>query len=454
MSSRSRHHLTISDKNRLRRYHKQHPELTQEELREWAYTTFGQWIARSTVGHIVRAPEEVSANPEATRFQSGRYPDMEQELYAVIEARWRQLGVGVKKAGGSHGLSDAELWTKANEILKRTRGSDESVSVAWVHRFKKRHGLHRWQMKRAAAAVAPTGTEEMEMQQQQTVVEHRVDGTESAILDVTGNKRSATEVTELSEVTGKWINSARKRPATTVARTSDACASAAATAHAAASPSAVGTRSHFVSSDDILLLTHVLTIKPWGFPYAMDGWLQVMEKLRSDDSFRLEKTAGACQARINLLLSHMKAGNTSALRKSGTKEEFDTKCALIAEVATQIDEYARATQKRNSKSLTVVGDQMSVAKDRRETAACTGVPDLVQDREQIAPRRLELMERKMDRELAAQKRHSEEQVMRLEQLHREQQQIQQEQHAQLLATIQQQQAMMFDLIKSLAPSTN
>ncbi|UIZ23582.1 hypothetical protein KXD40_007734 [Peronospora effusa] len=401
MSSRSRHHLTISDKNRLRRYHKQHPELTQEELREWAYTTFGQWIARSTVGHIVRAPEEVSANPEATRFQSGRYPDMEQELYAVIEARWRQLGVGMKEAGGSHGLSDAELWTKANEILKRTRGSDESVSVAWVHRFKKRYGLHRWQMKRAAAAVAPTGTEEMEMQQQQTVVEHCLDGTESAILDVTGNKRSATEVTELSEVTGKWINSARKRPATTVARTSDACASAAATAHAAASPSAVGTRSHFVSSDDILLLTHVLTIKPWSFPYAMDGWLQVMEKLRSDDSFRLEKTAGACQARINLLLSHMKAGNTSALRKSGTKEEFDTKCALIAEVATQIDEYARATQKRNSKSLTVVGDQMSVAKDRRETAACTGVPDLVQDREQIAQRRLELMERKMDRELAA-----------------------------------------------------
>ncbi|UIZ23396.1 hypothetical protein KXD40_007742 [Peronospora effusa] len=63
------------------------------------------------------------------------------------------------------------------------------------------------------------------------------------------------------------------------------------------------------------------------------------------------------------------------------------------------------------------------------------------------------MERKMDQELAAHKRHSEEQVMRLEQLHREQQQIQQEQHAQLLATIQQQQAMMFDLIKSLGPTS-
>ncbi|CAI5744591.1 unnamed protein product [Peronospora destructor] len=449
MSSRSRHHLTIGDKNRLRRYHKQHPELTQEELREWAYTTFGQWVARSTVGHIVRGPEEVSANPEATRFQSGRYPDMEQELYAVIEARWCQLGVDMKQVGGSHGLvlSDAELWTKANEILKRMRGSDESVSLAWVHRFKKRHGLHRLQLKRAAAAVAATETEDVEMQQQQTVVEHCLDETECAVLAVTGNKRSATEVTESSEVAGTWMDSVRKRPATTVARTSGACASA------AASADAVGTRSHFVSSDDILLLTHVLAIKPWVFPYAMDGWQQVVEKLRSDDSFQLEKTAGACQARINLLLSHMKAGNTSALRKSGTESEFDTKCALIAEVATQIDEYARATQKGNGKSLTEVGAPISVAKVRREAAACTGIPDLVQDRERMAQRRLELMERKMDRELAAQKRHSEEQVMRLEKLHREQQQIQQEQHAQLLATIQQQQAMMCDLIKLMAPTS-
>ncbi|KAG3131859.1 hypothetical protein PI124_g22640, partial [Phytophthora idaei] len=58
------------------------------------------------------------------------------------------------------------------------------------------------------------------------------------------------------------------------------------------------------------------------------------------------------------------------------------------------------------------------------------------------------------RELAAQKRHSEEQVARLEKLHYEQQKVQQEQHAQLLATIQQQQVMMFDLIKSLAPVPN
>ncbi|OWZ09334.1 hypothetical protein PHMEG_00017984 [Phytophthora megakarya] len=377
--SRSRHHLTIADKNRLRRHHREHPELTQEQLREWAYASFGQWVARSTVGHIVRAPEEVSANPEATRFQSGRYPDMEQELYALLVARATQLGVDVKQLDGANVLSDAELWAKANEILKRSRGSTESVSVAWVHRFKRRHGLHRSQLKRAAE----------------------------------------TEQTQLSGEAAVE-DPARKRAAT-------------ATATAA--------RSHFVSSDDILLLTHVLQIKPWTCPFVMDGWQQVADKLRGEGAFRLEKTAGACQARLSLLVGHMKAGNTAALRKAGTEEELDRKCALVAEVAAQMEKSERSLK----------GDDSSAAVES-VSPATTGMTDLAHERERIAQRRLELMERKMERELAAQKRHSEEQVSRLEKLHREQQKIQQEQHAQLITTIQQQQAMMLDLIKSLAPT--
>ncbi|KUF83225.1 hypothetical protein AM587_10003189 [Phytophthora nicotianae] len=408
-ASRSRHHLTIADKNRLRRHHQQHPELTQEQLREWAYAAFGQWVARSTVGHIVRAPEEVCANPEATRFQSGRYPDMEQELYTLIVARATQLGVDLKQLDSSGGiLSDSELWTKANEILKRTRGSQESVSVAWVHRFKKRHGLHRSQLKRAATEAATM----------QTVAEQTIAEQMSAL-----DNGIATD-TETSEP-------ARKKAAnvTTTATTN---------------------RSHFVSSDDILLLTQVLVIKPWTFPYVMDGWQQVTEKLRAEESFRLDKTAGACQARLNLLLGHLKAGNTTALRKSGTEEEFDRKCAMVAEVAKQMGEYENA-QKGNN--LPVVVESVPSAR-QNPVAVNTMLPDLAKERERMAQRRLELMERKMERELAAQKRHSEEQVARLEKLHHEQQKVQQEQHAQLLATIQQQQAMMFDLIKSLAPVHN
>lgn len=72
----------------------------------------------------------------------------------------------------------------------------------------------------------------------------------------------------------------------------------------------------------------------------------------------------------------------------------------------------------------------------------------------MAQRRLELMERKMERELAAQKRHADEQVKQLEKLHREQMELQKSQHDQLLATIQQQQAMIQDLIKSVSTITS
>ncbi|KAL4102763.1 hypothetical protein PRIC1_006506 [Phytophthora ramorum] len=51
---------------------------------------------------------------------------------------------------------------------------------------------------------------------------------------------------------------------------------------------------------------------------------------------------------------------------------------------------------------------------------------------------------------AEQRRHADEQVRELERLQRVQLEAQQNQHAQLLATIQQQQAMMLDLIKSVA----
>ncbi|KAE8960622.1 hypothetical protein PR003_g31339, partial [Phytophthora rubi] len=454
-ASRARHHLTIADKNRLRRHHREHPELTQEQLREWAYAAFGQWVARSTVGHIVRAPEEVCANPQATRFQSGRYPDMEQELYALMAARGAQLGVDIKRLDAPV-LSDAELWAQANEILKRTRGSDESVSVAWVHRFKKRHGLHRSQLKRAAvtatAAAPAAAADEMAAEvlvqtPELTVAEQTLEAAHASA----GDKRRAADAAVGAELEGleHTPEPSKKRPATavTVATAAATEAIAAATEAIAASTVAAGNRSHFVSSEDILLLTQVLSVKPWAFPYAMDGWQQVVEKLREDGNFRLEKTVGACQARVSLLLGHMKAGNTAALRKSGTEDEFDRKCALIREVSSLMDTHGGPPTAENPSTTSAAAAPVAV----QDAASSIGVLDLAQEREQMAQRRLALMERKLERELAAQKRHSEEQVSRLEKLHREQQKIQQEQHAQLLGTIQQQQAMMFELIKSLAP---
>ncbi|KAI9916008.1 hypothetical protein PsorP6_007038 [Peronosclerospora sorghi] len=161
-----------------------------------------------------------------------------------------------------------------------------------------------------------------------------------------------------------------------------------------------GDPSHFVSSDDILLPPNVLAVEPWTFPFAMVGWQQVMEKLRSDDSFQFEKTAGTEQ-------------KTATVRK------------------------------QDSKSIAVVD---TAPRGHHDDAESMSKKVFNQGRKRMAKRRLDLMERRMEREMVAQKRRSEEQLARLEQLHREQLLLQPEQHAQIRATLKHQQTMLFDLI--------
>ncbi|KAI9906235.1 hypothetical protein PsorP6_003864 [Peronosclerospora sorghi] len=69
---------------------KRRPELTQEQLQEWIHEKFGKCIGRSTIGKISSTPEEVCANPAAKRIQSGRFPEMEAELYEYIRKKHRE----------------------------------------------------------------------------------------------------------------------------------------------------------------------------------------------------------------------------------------------------------------------------------------------------------------------------------------------------------------------------
>ncbi|KAI9918698.1 hypothetical protein PsorP6_011820 [Peronosclerospora sorghi] len=135
--------------------HRERSELTQKQLREWIHEKFGKWIGRSTIGKIASTPEEVCANPAAKRIQSGRFPEMEAEF-------------------------EGFLWTKANEILARLRGSStRSVSLGWVQRFKKRHRLHRSQ------SVVKCASEPFK----QTVEEHLVEPAPLKSTGVVGAKR-------------------------------------------------------------------------------------------------------------------------------------------------------------------------------------------------------------------------------------------------------------------------
>ncbi|KAL4171985.1 hypothetical protein KRP22_007161 [Phytophthora ramorum] len=397
----ARHHLTIAEKNKLRAFHRERPDLTQEQLREWVHAHLGKWLGRSTIGKIASMPEEVCVNPEAKRVQSGRFPEMEQELFAFVQSQQSlQDDLPV--------LSEGLLWTKANEILQRIRGPVQSVSLGWVQRFKKRHGLHRSQRT---------------VHVEEAAVDIEVEG-------VSGVKRTRQEVEDEDDTDDEQVQKV------------------------AVPPLSKG-RKQFVSADDILLLTQVLQTKPWAFQHVMDGWQQVSDQLRAHDEFRLEKTAGACQARVVLLLDHLRAGNAAALRKAGTSDEYERKRELLVEVQakqTAFEEVQEDVRKRRGEPclpLNITQHDAAVAKVG-EVAAAIAVAEATGEADRDSQRRLELLEIKMERELAEQRRHADEQVRELERLQRVQLEAQQNQHAQLLATIQQQQAMMLDLIKSVA----
>ncbi|KAG6584614.1 ARS-binding protein 1 [Phytophthora cinnamomi] len=459
----ARHHLTIQEKNQLRAFHRSRPELTQEQLREWAHVQFGKWIGRSTIGKIAATPEELCANPSAKRVQSGRYPEMEQELFEFVLAR---QGEQERGGGDLPLLSEGLLWTRANDILRRTRGPSQSVSLGWVQRFKKRHGLHRSQRRaqpgeaaeESSAVAAPAGTVELSVEAATETAIVTATVTDTAAEAVRGGE-SGEGVEQSVEVEGDSAAAAGGKRAREEANdgeeTEDELSLIPPSKKSTASTPRAASRKQFVSADDIILLTQVLATKPWAYPHVMDGWQEVCDQLRGHSDFHLDKTAGACQARVTLLLDHLKAGNIAALRKSGTSEEYERKRELLVDVQAKqaaFEEFQEDLRKRRgepSPPPSVTQHDAAVAKVG-EVAAAIAVAEATGEAALDGQRRLELLEIRMERELAEQRRHADEQVRELERLQRAQLEAQQNQHAQLLATIQQQQAMMLDLIKSVA----
>ncbi|KAF4038642.1 hypothetical protein GN244_ATG09167 [Phytophthora infestans] len=62
-----RTHLSVAQKAELRLYYRAHPGLTHEDIIRWAQVRFSVLLGRSTVGSILRAPQDTSLNPSAKR---------------------------------------------------------------------------------------------------------------------------------------------------------------------------------------------------------------------------------------------------------------------------------------------------------------------------------------------------------------------------------------------------
>ncbi len=83
------------------------------------------------MGKIIKQPLVVSLNPNRMTHRACRYPEMEAQLYNFF------LTVEDKVV-----LTDDLLWVKANNLLKELK-ADAKVSLAWVCKFKRRHGIKR-----------------------------------------------------------------------------------------------------------------------------------------------------------------------------------------------------------------------------------------------------------------------------------------------------------------------
>lgn len=489
----ARHHLTIAEKNQLRACHRAHPDMTQELLRDWAHSKFGKWVGRSTIGKITSSPDETCVNQDAKRNQSGRFPDMERALYGfVLAAADADQGAATGAQGDAGAaveedhtvgeqpaatvLNDAVLWAKANEILKSTLGEQHSVSVGWVQRFKKRHGLHKGQKRPlhhypaggngiSTAATTPVenaagviATDDTRTESPLVVDVLAVNATLSTGNDVSIDSGAAQSL-EMGPSSAE-VNQTEQQSSGQQEEQQRQQSSAAATTPSDARSTKGPVRKQFLAADDILLLTQALVTKPWTYNEAMDGWREVADVLRSLEGFGLEKSAGACQARVNLLVEHARSGNEGALRKSGSTEEFQQKKQLLAEIVTELDRAGAASSDANSRkrpASELAASTTAPDSSRRRTtpeASTQGASTVISavasgslvDNDDVM-RRLALLETKLELELAVQRRNAEQQVRELGKQYQQQLERHQRQFDQHLASIEQQQVTIIKLLK-------
>ncbi|KAE8963417.1 hypothetical protein PR001_g29375 [Phytophthora rubi] len=136
---RHRVHMTLGEKNELWRHGQIHPNLTCNQLVEWAFGKYGKLPSASGIS-LIMTTEAVPTplNPNAKRTQLGQLPAMDVVLFQAIAARAESLGVDVKVLVQDHDpmLDNTAIWKKANSILRRTRNDGSCVQPTWNRSFK------------------------------------------------------------------------------------------------------------------------------------------------------------------------------------------------------------------------------------------------------------------------------------------------------------------------------
>lgn len=118
-------HLTVYEKNELRRHHLANPSLKHIDLQQWVATCLKKRIGVSTVGKIVNQPLDATPNGNIKKKRKPQHAEIEPQLLDFVHNQ------------EEHGLlSDDVLQAKANQLV-----GEEVVTMSWIQRFKARHGV-------------------------------------------------------------------------------------------------------------------------------------------------------------------------------------------------------------------------------------------------------------------------------------------------------------------------
>jgi hypothetical protein len=143
---RHRNALTLSKKYEIVSFWESHKHLSQKVIAqhfEIPTSTLGDMIKNAT--KIKQSFENSSYSADAKRHRKTRFDDVDVALLAWFKK--------MRMNNPEMAISGRVLLEKANNFAKELAHSEDSISAAWIDRWKTRHDIVSKKMFRKSAAV-------------------------------------------------------------------------------------------------------------------------------------------------------------------------------------------------------------------------------------------------------------------------------------------------------------
>ena len=160
---RRRHAFSDSERQHLRQYYREHPDLSYDKLIQWFYSEYNRQLSRSTVSETLSDKYAFVDNIKIKKGQAGTkrhqpatYPQLEEALYDI-----QQLLQHRKESISGQLLKDLahRLWYRLPELRELL---EPAWSNGWLEGFQKRKGLRSRRQHGKASSVPEIAIHQMD----------------------------------------------------------------------------------------------------------------------------------------------------------------------------------------------------------------------------------------------------------------------------------------------------